>query len=196
MTLLRTVPPDTHTSRTSPGLPEPARPPTAETEPASNVTVPDVSPTVEAAPGTTLAALPRPSHMEWTRKGQGDCMLSIYADDTAEGHILLRPIGELEAFTVPCFRQAVSELTSPADLVIDLSGVPFIDSAGLGALIGAIRRTRELGGQVSLACERSNLIRLLRNTGFDRIVLVAPTVEEATTAFHPDNTAQSAAATA
>ncbi len=39
-------------------------------------------------------------------------------------------------------------------LVIDLSRVPFIDSAGLGALIGGIRRTRELGGQVAVACSR------------------------------------------
>ena len=39
-------------------------------------------------------------------------------------------------------------------LLIDLSAVPFMDSAGLGALIGGIRRAREAGGDVAVACSR------------------------------------------
>ncbi|MGH9058394.1 MAG: STAS domain-containing protein, partial [Acidimicrobiales bacterium] len=54
-----------------------------------------------------------------------------------------------------------------------------VDSAGLGALIGGIRRARELGGDVAVACNRPTLVRLLRTTGFDRIVTVAETIEEA-----------------
>ena len=55
-------------------------------------------------------------------------------------------------------------------LLIDLSAVPFMDSAGLGALIGGIRRAREAGGDVAVACSRPTLTRLLHTTGFDRIV--------------------------
>jgi anti-sigma B factor antagonist len=73
-------------------------------------------------------------------------------------------------------------------LLIDLSGVSFLDSAGLGALIGGIRRTREMGGAVAVACGRPTLIRLLRTTGFDRLVPVADTVEEAAAALKsPDD---------
>ncbi len=43
-----------------------------------------------------------------------------------------------------------------------MSGVPFVDSAGLGALIGGIRRARELGGDVAVACDRPTLVRVLR----------------------------------
>jgi len=57
--------------------------------------------------------------------------------------------------------------------------VPFVDSAGLGALIGGIRRAREAGGDVAVCCNRPTLVRLLHTTGFDRIVTVADTVAEA-----------------
>jgi anti-sigma B factor antagonist len=68
-------------------------------------------------------------------------------------------------------------------LVIDLSGVPFVDSAGLGALIGGIRHTRELGGQVAVACSRPTLVRLLCSTGFDRVVDISDTVAAAAAAL-------------
>ena len=105
-------------------------------------------------------------------------MLDIQTEQ-ADGYILCRPVGELDAFTVSQFRQALAELAATPRLLIDMSAVPFVDSAGLGALIGGIRRARELGGDVTVACNRPTLIRLLRTTGFDRIVIVAETVEEA-----------------
>jgi anti-sigma B factor antagonist len=66
--------------------------------------------------------------------------------------------------------------------VIDLSAVPFMDSAGLGALIGGIRRAREHGGEVAVACSRPTLTKLLHTTGFDRIVPVTDTLEAAVAA--------------
>jgi anti-sigma B factor antagonist len=103
--------------------------------------------------------------------------------EEGNGYTVCRPAGELDAFTVGQFRQALAELSSTPRLVIDLAGVPFIDSAGLGALIGGIRRVRELGGDVAVSCNRPQLVRLLRTTGFDRIVTVADTVEEAAVAL-------------
>jgi anti-sigma B factor antagonist len=110
-------------------------------------------------------------------------VLTIRTELAPGGVTVCRPVGELDAFTVSHFREAMAELAARGRLVIDLSGIPFLDSAGLGALIGAIRRTRELGGSVGVACNRPTLARLLRTTGFDRIVLVTHTVEEALTAF-------------
>jgi anti-sigma B factor antagonist len=112
-------------------------------------------------------------------------VLNILQDETPDGFVICRPIGELDAFTVSQFRQTLSELASSERLVIDMSGIPFVDSAGLGALIGGIRRTRELGGDVAVACDRPTLVRLLRTTGFDRIVSVTDTVEQAMAALGP-----------
>lgn len=110
-------------------------------------------------------------------------MLDITQDQTTEGYTICRPVGELDAFTVSKFRQALAEMATSHRLLIDMSGVPFVDSAGLGALIGGIRRARELGGDVAVACNRPTLVRLLRTTGFDRIVTVADTVEAAAASF-------------
>jgi anti-sigma B factor antagonist len=117
-------------------------------------------------------------------------VLEIHIEDMG-AYTLCRPVGELDAYTVSQFREALGEMTNNRHLLIDLSEVPFMDSAGLGALIGGIRRTREADGEVAVACSRPTLTRLLHTTGFDRIVPVTETVEEAVTALQdgtrPDN---------
>lgn len=105
-------------------------------------------------------------------------MLQIQVEE-CEGYTICRPVGELDAYTVGQFREALAELSSRPKLLIDMSEVPFVDSAGLGALIGGIRRAREMGGDVAVCCNRPTLVRLLHTTGFDRIVTVTETVEEA-----------------
>ncbi len=105
-------------------------------------------------------------------------MLEIEVTST-DGYTLCRPVGELDAYTVGDFREVLSGVASASHLLIDLSNVPFMDSAGLGALIGGIRRTRESGGEVAVACGRPTLTRLLHTTGFDRLVPVEETVEGA-----------------
>ena len=105
-------------------------------------------------------------------------MLKVHLNDTQQGLVVLTPVGELDAFTVSSFRQEVAQVGG-SQVVIDMSGVPFLDSSGLGALIGAIRRVRELGGNVAIACNRPSVEHLLRTTGFDRIVTLSETVDEA-----------------
>ena len=109
-------------------------------------------------------------------------MLDIEVEQ-APGYTLCRPVGELDAYTVNQFREALGGLADEKYLLIDLSAVPFMDSAGLGALIGGIRRAREAGGDVAVACSRPTLTRLLHTTGFDRIVSVTETVDDAATAL-------------
>jgi anti-sigma B factor antagonist len=109
-------------------------------------------------------------------------LLSITVEP-GDAYTLCRPEGELDAYTVSRFREALAELTESQQLLIDLSDVPFMDSAGLGALIGGIRRAREAGGDVAVACGRPTLTRLLHTTGFDRIVAVTETVDQAAAAL-------------
>jgi anti-sigma B factor antagonist len=109
-------------------------------------------------------------------------VLEIHVQD-ADHYTLCRPVGELDAYTVGQFRETLAELATTPRLLIDLSEVPFMDSAGLGALIGGIRRARESDGEVTVACSRPTLTRLLHTTGFDRIVPVTETVDEAVEAL-------------
>ena len=109
-------------------------------------------------------------------------MLDIQVDE-ADGYTVCRPVGELDAYNVSQFREALGRLSSQPKLLIDMSSVPFVDSAGLGALIGGIRRAREAGGEVAVYCNRPTLTRLLHTTGFDRIVTVTETMDEAVAAL-------------
>jgi anti-sigma B factor antagonist len=110
-------------------------------------------------------------------------MLTIEEDSRGGDCTVCRAFGELDAFTVGQFRSTLARLSPRRRLVIDLSGVSFVDSAGLGALVGGIRRVRDLGGDVVLACDRPTLVRLLGMTGIDRIVTVAADVEAAVSTF-------------
>lgn len=118
-------------------------------------------------------------------------MLNIQVEEGDE-YTVCRPVGELDAYTVGQFRESLGELASKPKLLIDMSEVPFVDSAGLGALIGGIRRAREVGGDVAVCCNRPTLVRLLHTTGFDRIVTVAETLEDAARSLtDPDDEAAS-----
>lgn len=120
-------------------------------------------------------------------------MLRIHVENAGD-YTLCRPIGDLDAFTVGDFRAALSELAlgEPAphpQLLIDLSEVTFLDSAGLSALIGSIRRAREVGGEVAVCCNRPALCRLLHTTGFDRIAEVTTTLADAVKSLRKDQRA-------
>jgi anti-sigma B factor antagonist len=116
--------------------------------------------------------------MRAQRHAEGVHVLEIHVTEN-DSYTLCRPVGELDAYTVAEFREVLAELSVRPRLLIDLSDVPFMDSAGLGALIGGIRRAREADGEVSVVCTRPTLTRLLHTTGFDRIVPVTDSVEAA-----------------
>src|SRR5690606_20479211 len=112
----------------------------------------------------------------------GGFVLEITLEHT-DDYTVCRPSGELDAFTVGQFRESLSELSGTTRLLIDLSGVPFLDSAGLGALIGGVRRAREAGGDVAVYGARPAVARLLHTTGFDRVASVTETEEDAAKAL-------------
>lgn len=101
----------------------------------------------------------------------GESVLAIQILE-AEGITIMRPLSELTAEVVNQWRTRFQELEPGRRLVVDLDGVPFMDSAGLGILIGGIRRVREGGGEVVLACAQPGMRRLLRVSGLDKIVVV------------------------
>jgi anti-sigma B factor antagonist len=99
--------------------------------------------------------------------------------ERASDHVICRPVGEIEAHNVDEVRRGFGSLTGEQLVVLDLSEVTFIDSAGLGCLIGMVRRVRGVGGDVSVVSTRGHLTRILSTTGFDRIVPVEGSVSEA-----------------
>lgn len=114
-------------------------------------------------------------------------VLEINAIRSADGvQVDLAPSGELDAYSVAQFREAFAELADEKRVVVNLSGVQFMDSAGLGALIGGIRRIRESEGRVVIFSDREAITKLLHTTGFDRIVPVKDQYDEAVGALDED----------
>lgn len=111
-------------------------------------------------------------------------MLEIATDRNAVGnYLMLRPSGDIDAYSVAQFREALTNHSDSGRLIVDLCNVNFMDSAGLGALIGGVRRIREQQGTVAVYCDKAHLIRLLHTTGFDRIIPVEQTLAGAVDAL-------------
>ena len=111
-------------------------------------------------------------------------MLKIeFKNDPNQSFALMSPQGDIDAYSVAQFREALTQHADNNRLVVDLSQVIFMDSAGLGALIGGVRLIRSKNGKVALCSTRAPIIRLLHTTGFDRIVPVRETLEEAVSAL-------------
>jgi anti-sigma B factor antagonist len=97
------------------------------------------------------------------------------------GWHVLTITGELDVATAPQVRnEIVALLTDGAtDLVLDLTGVPFVDSFGLGVLVGALKRTRNSGGRLVLVTTEPPVLQLLALTGLDTVFEVVDTVDDA-----------------
>lgn len=107
--------------------------------------------------------------------------------EESDGRLVCRPDGDLDATNAGQLRASFSDLARPIPVVIDLSNVPFLDSAGLGALVGGIRRIREAGGWVTVSTGRRSIARVLRTVGFDRVVTLVESLEEALNLPSPGN---------
>lgn len=103
----------------------------------------------------------------------------------AGSYQVLRPEGDLDVYTVGSLRDALGVIVEQQapKVVVDLDAVPFMDSSGLGALMGGVRRLREVGGDLAIACTREQHLKLFSITGFGEGVSIAPTVEEAAQGF-------------
>jgi anti-sigma B factor antagonist len=110
--------------------------------------------------------------------------VDIAVEDSGD-YKVLRPSGDLDVYTVGSLRDAIGSMIDQktTKVVVDLDGVPFMDSSGLGALMGGVRRLREAGGDLAIACTREQHLKLFTITGFGEGVSIAPTVEEAAKGF-------------
>jgi anti-anti-sigma factor len=95
--------------------------------------------------------------------------------------LVLSVRGDLDAFSVGEFRQATAQHHDSSRLIIDLDS-NFIDSAGLHALVAAVRRVREDKGDAIVVCTK-HVSEMLRVVGFDRVVTMTSSVEEARSAL-------------
>lgn len=85
--------------------------------------------------------------------------------------VVIAPTGELDAYVAPLLQEAFRRAIDDASLVVvDLSEVQFMDSSALGALVGALRRSRERGGVLRVVLPRTTARRIFELTTLDRVL--------------------------
>ena len=89
--------------------------------------------------------------------------------------------GEVDLYTAPSLKERIADLVSSgkASLAVDLAGVEFMDSTGLGVLIGGLKRSKEAGGSLSLIAPREPVVKVLSITGLDKVFSIHDDVEQA-----------------
>jgi anti-sigma B factor antagonist len=89
--------------------------------------------------------------------------------------------GEVDVASAPMLRNRLEEAIERGTplLVVDLSTVTFIDSTGLGVLIGASKRIDHSGSTMRLVVSEPRILKLFEITGLTDLFSIVPSVEQA-----------------
>ncbi len=89
--------------------------------------------------------------------------------------------GEIDIYTAPRLRELLIDLVSKGSyqLVVNLDEVGFLDSTGLGVLVGGLRRVRAHDGSLDLVCTRERVLKILKITGLTEVFGIYETADQA-----------------
>jgi anti-sigma B factor antagonist len=102
-------------------------------------------------------------------------------DDRIEGdRAVLAVTGEVDVYTAPTLREHILQAMNEGatTVVIDLNDVGFMDSTGLGVLVGALKRLRQAGGNLHVVCDSESVLKILRVTGLIDVFGVVPDLDD------------------
>jgi anti-anti-sigma factor len=102
--------------------------------------------------------------------------LVVHVEMCAPAAHILRVVGELDIATAPILQTKVAEVLSarPARVVLDLSHIRFLGSAGLAALLDAVQRGERLGVVVCVSAVSRAVRRILQLTGVAELLGCGP----------------------
>lgn len=99
-----------------------------------------------------------------------------------EAATLLVLRGDLDLQTAPDLRDALVEVIEDGvRIVVDMEAVDFLDSAGLGILVGGLKRARTHGGELELVCSSRGVLKPIEITGLDRVFTIHRSREDVST---------------
>jgi len=107
--------------------------------------------------------------------------VQIMSEALGDGRAVLRVEGRLNLVTAPELRAAVQQAVEEdtARVVVDLAGVTFIDSSGLGMVIAGLKHARQAGGELRIAAAGEQVRMVLELTKLHRILRPYESVDEA-----------------
>ena len=89
--------------------------------------------------------------------------------------------GTIDIYTAPRLRELLTALASKnnCQLIVNLEKVKFLDSTGLGVLVGGLKRVRAHDGSLDLVCTQTRLLKIFRITGLTKVFGIHETVDQA-----------------
>jgi anti-sigma B factor antagonist len=99
---------------------------------------------------------------------------------TERGWTVVEVKGEVDLFTAPKLREHIVGLVEKDQLkiAVDLEEVEFMDSTGLGVLVGVLRRLKERDGELALLGPRGSVLRVLTVTGLNKVFAIYDSLEQ------------------
>jgi anti-sigma B factor antagonist len=100
------------------------------------------------------------------------------------GRTIVKVGGEIDVYTAPKLREQLVELVGAGKyhLIVDMEDVDFLDSTGLGVLVGGLKRVRAHEGSLRLVCTQERILKIFRITGLTKVFPISDTVEQAVSA--------------
>ena len=107
--------------------------------------------------------------------------LSIQERAAGDGRTVVEVSGEIDVYTAPKLREALLNLVESGNyrLIVDMEGVEFLDSTGLGVLVGGLKRVRAHDGAIDIACTQGRILRIFKITGLSNVFAIYDTVDDA-----------------
>jgi anti-sigma B factor antagonist len=107
-----------------------------------------------------------------------DLKLGHYSKDGIE---VVNVEGEIDIYTAPRLRELLIDLVSKNSyqLVVNLEKVGFLDSTGLGVLVGGLKRVRPHDGSLDLVCTQERILKIFKITGLTTVFGIYQTVDQA-----------------
>jgi anti-sigma B factor antagonist len=105
--------------------------------------------------------------------------LNVHSD--TPGFTVIEVGGEIDVYTAPKLREKLISLVEAGSyqLIVNMEGVEFLDSTGLGVLVGGLKRVRAQDGWIDLVCTQSRILRIFKITGLNKVFNIYDTVPEA-----------------
>ncbi len=94
--------------------------------------------------------------------------------------------GEVDVYTAPKLRESIVTAVDEGHnrLIVDVEQVDFLDSTGLGVLVGSLKRVRAEGGSLDIVCTHERILKIFDITGLDKVFGLHTSVDAAIAAHN------------
>lgn len=108
--------------------------------------------------------------------------MDIVLDSRPEGDWTVVDVkGEVDVYTAPKLREKIVDLVNQGShkIIVNLEDVEFLDSTGLGVLVGGLKRVKSHDGTLALVCTKPKILKVFSITGLSKVFPMYDTVQEA-----------------